>query len=272
MMDAWYGTEQSFREIERLLNSGAQLRSSDLDEFGKNPVATSVVNGLGIMEVKGGLVTSSNWLTRFFGIASYDDVKSAAADLAGNGDVKTILAVYDSPGGSAEGCKSCATFLREINDKHKPLVSFTNNYATSAAYWLYSAGQMRIVGEDGRLGSVGAIIVHTEYSEQDKQRGITRTVLRSAPYKALGTPYERLSDEAKNELEEELEFLHNSFVSGIASLTGISERKVRTDIANGKVYRSQEALQLKLADKGLSFGDTVARLAKRHNRKPSASK
>ena len=272
MIDAWYGTERSYRETEKMLSADlTQLRSGG-DDDEPNPVKTEIVQGLGIMHIRGPMISSGNWMTRWFGIVSYDDIKEAAAKLAGNHDVKAILAVYDSPGGAAKGCKACADYLRDINDNDKPVVSFTDDAACSAAYWLYCAGQTRIAGENAQLGSVGAIIVHTEYSEMDKQMGIGRTVLRSAPYKALVTPFEKLTEESEKELTDELAYLHDSFVSGISHLTGISAKKVADTIANGKVYRTPEALNLKLADARLSFGEVVSKLAKRFNRKPAASK
>lgn len=276
MIDAWYGSERSYREVEQLLNSfelsANKPQLNKMDDFGSNPVGASISNGLGVMQIKGSIVTNSSWITRWLGIPSYEDIREAAAQLAGNVDVKAIVINYDSPGGAAKGCKSCANYLREIDTKHKPVVSYTNDSACSAAYWLFSAGSQRVIGEDAQIGSVGAIIVHTEYSEMDKNMGITRTVKRSAPYKALGTPFEKLSEEAEAELDAELEYLHNLFVTGIADLTRIPERKVRDTIATGKVFRTEEALRLKMADTTLSFGDTLARIAKRINRKPSASK
>lgn len=276
MIDAWYGSERSYREVERLLNSfemsSSKPQLSNLDELGPNPINTTITNGLGVMTVKGSIVSTSTWLTRWLGIPSYEDIREAVAGLAGNPDVKAIVINYDTPGGAAKGCKSCANYIREVDTKYKPVVSYTNESACSAGFWLFSAGSQRVVGEDAQIGSVGAIIVHTEYSEMDKNMGITRTVKRSAPYKALGTPFEKLSEEAEKELDDELEYLHNLFVTGIADLTRIPERKVRDTIATGRVFRTEEALRLKMADTTLSFGDTLARIAKRINRKPSASK
>ena len=276
MIEAWYGSEKSYRDVERLLNSFEmgtnKPQLSTLDDYGPNPVAATIANGLGVMKIKGSIMSSSSWLTRWLGITSYEDIRETAASLAGNPDVKAIVIDYDTPGGAAKGCKGCANYLREIDTKYKPVVSYTNDSACSAGFWLFSAGSQRVLGEDAQIGSVGAIIVHTEYSEMDKNMGITRTVKRSAPYKALGTPFEKLSEEAEKELDDELEYLHNLFVAGIADLTRIPERKVRDTIATGKVFRTEEALRLKMADTTLSFGDTLARIAKRINRKPSASK
>lgn len=270
--DIWYGTEGSWRQLQELLSvnpSEIKLASGDQDD---NPVTSTILNGVGVLSVRGSIVASPNWLTRWFGIPSYPDIKRAVSTLAGNAEVKAIMIEYDSPGGHAKGCKDCANFIRQVSETIKPITSFTNSQATSAAFWLFSAGSTRVVGEDAEVGSIGAIMVHTEFSKMDEAQGVTRTVLRSVPGKARATPYEALTDEAREELQEHLEYTHGQFVDGVSSLLGLSAKKVKTDIATGKVYRASEAVSLKMADAQLSLGETLGKIVKRVNRKPVASK
>src|SRR5690606_3301985 len=98
--------------------------------------------------------------------------------------------------------------------------------------------------------------------EMDAQMGITRTIFRSAPYKALGGPYEKLSEEATQEIEEEIARLHGQFVSGVSELSGIPMTRMNSKIATGKVFLANEAQTLGLVDKVLSLGQVVRKLAR----------
>lgn len=266
--EIWLGSEGSYIDLQLQL-AKAEFRS-DWDDEDSSSIPHQIVDGVGIMSIKGPLVATANWMTRWLGIPSYDDIKQKAAELAGNEKVRVILATYDTPGGDAKGCKNCANYLQQLSDTVKPIVSYTEGTAASAGYWLFAAGQQGVTSEDGRLGSIGAIIVHQESSQMHEKLGITFTVKRSAPYKALGTPYEKLTEAAHAELDAELEYLHNTFVKGIAELRDIDETKVASTIANGKMYRAAEAKKLGMVDTILSFEDTVVKLATQY--KPKRAK
>ena len=269
-MHSWYGSEQSFRETQSKLEAAqARMAYSDHDE--PNPCTITKAQGVAVISIRGGLISETSFMSRWMGVASYQDIQEAVAFAANDGETKLILLNIDSPGGSAKGCKATAEMIRRVNDHVKPVVTFTNGMACSAGYWLFCAGQQRVIGEDAQVGSVGAIIVHTEHSAQLQQEGVTVTVKRSAPYKALATSVERLTPEASKELDDELEYLHEKFVDGISKLTGLRRSHVTEQVANGKVYRAEAAMELKLATFQLSFEETLTKLVKRVNRKPAAS-
>ena len=269
----WFGSENSFRELQALYGGGLNLTKAPdpklwMGDDDRNPLQHVLADGVAVVDITGPMISRGNVLTKFFGIVDYESIKEKLVELGGDEDVRAIVMNYDTPGGAAKGCKLCARFIADFSANRKPVVSFTEGTAASAGYWLYAAGDQGVVDEEGRLGSIGAIIVHTEYTEMDKRLGITNTVLRSTPLKALGTPYEKLSDEAKKELEEELSYLHNAFATGISELRDLPKDEVLENIATGKVFRAQKALKLKLADHKLSLEQLVSRLSRQY-RKPA---
>lgn len=268
-INAWLGTEESYYQLQELLGSEItpQMRGREIDEF-PNPVEMDIVDGVGVLSVSGPLVTSSNWITRIFGVASYMDIQEAVADASGNAKVKEILIDYDTPGGYAKGCRACAQFIRETAENVKPIHSHTGSGAFSAGFWLYSAGLYHTMEEDSKLGSVGVILVHSDYSEMRKNAGIKDTIFRTGKYKALGHPFEKLSDDAKKEIEEEMNFLHNLFVTGISELSDIPKSTVANKIANGKTFRADASINLGMADEVLPLAEVISKLAANHS-KPS---
>jgi signal peptide peptidase SppA len=265
--DIWFGSLKSLRDLENMIqymdpgSFPAKLKSSEDDEYDYNPVVMQELGSVAVLNITGPLISKSTFWSQVLGVISYEDIKARLAQVGDDKKIKSVLMNFDSPGGDAKGCKLCARYIRDFSDNVKPVVGYTEGYAASAAYWLYAATGARAVDEEGRLGSVGAIMVHTEYTEMDRKQGITRRVFRSAPYKALGTPYEKLSEDAENQIREELDHMHNLFVSGISELMDLDREEVSSTIANGKMFRAKQALKLGMADHQLSLEETVAKLA-----------
>lgn len=272
--ELWFGTEKSYYDLQAALARSpemTQLRLGESDED-ETTMPVELIDGVAIISINGPLISTATWFSQWLGIPSYDGIKETLSELAGETKVRAILLDYDTPGGQAKGCKSCANFIREYAENVKPVISYTAGSAASAGMWLYSAGLAHFMDEDAQVGSVGAIMVHSEYTEMDRQMGVTRKVFRSAPYKALGTPFEKLSKEAEAEITEELDFLHQQFVSGISELSDIPEATVAKKIATGKMFRSDKALSLGLTDQVLSFGEVIAKLSEQYRAKPSSKR
>lgn len=267
--DIWFGTEASYYELQRLLSIEPQLGWFDSEP--DNPIKYEVVEGIAVANISGPLISKPTFFSRYVGITSYEDVKEFLSDMAGDRNVNAVLFNYDTPGGAAKGCRACASFVREYAESLKPVYSITEEVAASAGLWLYSSGLVHFVSEDGRLGSVGAIAMHSEVTEMRKKAGITDTIFRTAKFKALGGPFEKLSDDAKAEIEEGLQILHDQFVDGISELSGINREKVDKSIATGKVFRADRSMELGLADELLPLGEVIGKLAAKH-KKPSKPK
>lgn len=275
MEHLWLGTEASYLELKERMDNAlahappeARLMFGD-DDDGRNPLKFELVDGVAVGQIDGPLVTKSSWLTRYLGITSYDDIAEGLSKVAANSKVNAIVLDYDTPGGAAKGCKACADFIREFGEKVKPVYSHSEQSVASAGTWLYSAGLHHSLSADAEIGSVGVLMIHSSYKKARETQGIVDTVFRSAEYKALGHPFEELSDAAKAEIEEHLNKTHETFVTNIADLSGIDRTKVSNKIANGKMFSSSEGRSLGLVDNILPLGKLIVNVAKQH--RPSES-
>lgn len=266
-MTIWLGTERSAYEYQEVLkqmtakHGAISMRAPD-DDSADNPVGYQVVDGVAIISIKGSTVSNTSFWTRELGIATYPDMKEQVARAADDKKVKFIVQHIDSSGGAAAGVKSYAKFVSQINEHVKPVVSFTSGTMASAALWYGTAAGLVIADEDARLGSLGVILVHQEYSDQLKMEGITATVFRTSPYKAMGNPFEKLDEVSTGEITRELLDIHVGFVKGIATYRRLETAYVSENIATGRVYNVQDALALKLVDKEMNFDQLIAKLSK----------
>lgn len=271
--ELWLGTEQSAFEYQRVLRHVVEKHGSltalvradgdDDEEEPENPVPYQLLsNGILLLNISGSTISTTLGWTRYYGLISYQDIKERIAQAADDPAVKLIVLVIDSPGGQASGVKPLAQFIRQVSRKVKPIISFTEKTMASAAVWYGTAADGVYADEDARVGSIGVFLVHMEYVDYFKKEGLTPTVFRTAPYKALGNPYEKLSDKARAEITKEMNEIHERFVNGVALNRSLDAGVVSRDIANGRVFNANEALSLKLIDNVLPFDQVVAKLSK----------
>lgn len=183
----------------------------------------------------------------WFGYVGYDDIKEAINSGIEQGATSFILD-WDTPGGTVAGIEDASQFLKDLAEEFDT-VSFTSNMAASGGLWLATSVDAFYATPMAQIGSLGVIAVHTEVKDMLDEMGITKTVFRSAPNKALGSPYEKLTEKAKQKIEADIAKTHEFFVDAITENTGMARDYVAKEIATGDVWYGQEAL-----DKGLIDG------------------
>lgn len=269
----WAGLEESALELDLRMREGLKSlernfehiqnrASSDDDDEESNPVSVETVGGLAVLSIDGATISKSSWFSRYLGITSYEDIKERISEMADNPDVKAILLSLDTPGGHANGVSKLSSFIRSVSTKVKPIFTHADGSMASAGLWYGSAGTNVSVDPEGKIGSLGVIAVHMEYTKMLEEIGIKPTVFRTSPYKALGSPYEKLTEEAETEIKRELDMMHKSFVSAVASNRDLTSSYVQDKVATGRMFSAEESLALKLADHSLSLDEVVARLVK----------
>ena len=267
-LEIWLGSEDSWESyrnrIESLLKlSETQNLRDSYDDEEDNPVGFEVIqNKLAVLSVEGSTVTKSDFLSRYLGIVSYQDIRERLIEAADNPEVKAILLRLDTSGGHAAGVARLSRFIGEVSTNVKPVITYNEGKMASAGLWYGSAGRSVIADEDAQTGSLGVIMVHMDVTKRLENIGVKATVFRTSPYKALNNPYEALTDKAKESILEDMNKMHDSFVNGVALNRGLTAAEVQTKIATGKMYDSLEARELRLVDSILSLDETVARILK----------
>jgi ClpP class serine protease len=118
----------------------------------------------------------------------------------------------------------------------------------SAAYMVGSAADKIVVGKNAELGSIGVLMIHTDYSKAMEKVGVKRTYLKAGKFKALGNPAEPLSDEAREVFQAELNHIYGNFIDTVALNRDVEVEKVRADMADGRIFIGNQAVGAGLAD------------------------
>ena len=259
--ELWAGTEASLETFLKAQEKSIEIKASDYDDDDdEKPHLLEVHGNVGVISVKGPLTNSDSFWNRLFGITSYNDIRAAVIAAASDPSINSILLDIDSGGGAVNGVLDIGALIRMVNDRVKPVVSFSDGTMASAAYWLgMSAGEVN-VSRTAVAGSIGVITTHMERSKMLKDDGINVTVMRSGKYKALANPYEPLTEEAKADIQRKLDATYSVFTEQVALNRNRSLAYVEDHMAQGREFIGEDAVKAGLADKVASFDALLSAL------------
>lgn len=261
----WAGTEESLHAyltaVENLKNAGlsgpARTESSDTKE---PPRLFSKQGDIGVISISGPLNNASPWVNEILGATAYSEIREALIHAATDPEVSSILLDVKSGGGAVSGVSDTSTLIKTIDAKVKPVHTYSDGMIASAAYWLGSSARSIHIGDVTEAGSVGVLTVHREMSKMLEADGITTTVLRAGEFKALGNPYEPLSDKAKGVIQAQLDQIYKTFGDHVAERRGVSYENFDKTMGQGRVFIGQAAVDAGLVDGVTTFDERVSKI------------
>lgn len=223
----------------------------------KNEQGISLQKGVAIIPIEGTIAKKMNLVSEISGGASTQLIERDFKEALANPDVKSIIFDIDSPGGTVDGTFELANMIFNHRGK-KPMVAFTDGLMTSAAYLIGAAvGKIFISGETVSTGSIAILTQHTDISKAEEKEGIKTTILSSAELKKLGNQFEPLSEESKNEITAQLNYLHGVFASDVSLFRDIEIDKVLNEIATGRIFIGSQGIKAGLVDKIITFDQLI---------------
>lgn len=160
--------------------------------------------------------------------------------------IKAVILRIDSPGGTVVGGENLYRHLRAIAAV-KPVVVTMGELATSAAYMTAIAGDRIFAREGSITGSIGVILQTTDVTGLLGKLGITTEALKSAPLKAVPSPLEPLTPEAREATMEVIRDVFDMFKGLVAERRAMTAEQV-DKLADGRVYTGRQALKNGLID------------------------
>lgn len=269
----WLGTEASFEVLEKAMPLAEAKRAewqakASTDEEPEFPPLYERVGDVGVIKISGSLIPGEAEFLRYYGVTGYADIKAAVLQGIADKDAKRLMIYSDSGGGSVAGVEDAEAFIRNAA-MVKPMNAFSE-FSASAAYWLTSAAGHITTASTGINGSLGVIRVVTEYSKAFEKEGITKTVLRAGRYKALGNPFEPLSEDGKAEIQAKLDDIYQIFIETVARNRGTTAIIADQVMGQGREFLGKRGLEAGLVDAVGDFEDALAYA--KANRETSARK
>jgi signal peptide peptidase SppA len=206
-----------------------------------------IAGGVAMIPIVGVLQPKSNLITAYFGGTSTSQVESDVRRALADSQVRSIVLLIDSPGGSAMGNEEVARTIYGARGV-KPITAFVRGMAASAAYYIASAADKIIASPSSLIGSIGTILLHTDGSKYYADWGLKVTPITQGKHKADGNSFEPLTDQSRSTLQEFVDAHGDMFVNAVARHRSVTPKVVRDQYGQGKVFLADEALRRGMID------------------------
>jgi len=222
-----------------------------------------VIEGVAVISVEGVLAKRANLFMDISGGTSMQllerDINVAMEDP----DVKSLLFYIDSPGGTVDGTQELANHIHSLKGR-KPMTSYAESLMGSAAYWIGSAADEIVMsGDTTQVGSIGVVATHIDVSKAEERIGVKTTEIVAGKYKHIASPYAPLSEEGRATIQDIVDHVYSIFIRDVARNRGVSEEKVLGNMADGRIFLGQKAINAGLVDRMETLDQTVGRLSQR---------
>ncbi len=160
--------------------------------------------------------------------------------------VKAVIVEVNSPGGTTTGGEALYDAIRRLSKK-KPVVATCGTLATSAAYIVALATDRIFVYGNTITGSVGVVFQWANVTELMKTLGIQFEDVKSGSLKAVPSPFEPTTEEARKVTEEMVDDAMDWFIGLVKTRREIRPNTI-PGLTEGRIYSGRQAVEYLLAD------------------------
>ncbi|MDR0580139.1 MAG: signal peptide peptidase SppA [Campylobacteraceae bacterium] len=193
-------------------------------------------------------------------IVDSDDILKSINFAYNNENIKGVLLVVDSPGGSVSPSLEISMAIKRLKDK-KPVVAYAAGTMASGSYYASAHANYIVANPGSVVGSIGVIMQAPNIEELAKKIGISEQVISAGDYKEAGTFMRKWTKKERDSLQELVDDIYKLFVDDIAEARGL-DRNNTNDFANAKVFIASKAQKAGLIDEVGSIIDAQNVLVK----------
>lgn len=235
-------------QLRQQLAASGDLRAAMAAGGGEEPEALEVVDGIARLRIEGPIVKRVPSWAKAWGLrmSGAQDLQLQLQRALADGNVRGVLLVMDSPGGSIGGIQELADAIYAARSV-KPVFAYASDQAASACYWLGAQASRLTANRAALLGSIGVFVVAVDASRFYESAGIKVQVIRAGDLKGAGTFGTPISDAQVAEWQAMVDGAAALFVDAVARGRGMAPEAAKA-LATGAVWYAAEAVGLGLAD------------------------
>ncbi|MBU4434352.1 MAG: signal peptide peptidase SppA [Alphaproteobacteria bacterium] len=186
-----------------------------------------------------------------------DDVAKAIYDATADKDVKAIVFRVSSPGGSDTASEQILAAVKAAKAAGKPVVVSMGTYAASGGYWISSQASAIVAEPTTLTGSIGVYGGKFALGDALSRFGVdTHAVHVGGDYAGAFGTGEGFTPDQRAKFAGWMDRIYAGFVTRVADGRKLSPERVR-EIAKGRVWTGEQALQLGLVDELGGFYQAV---------------
>jgi len=190
-------------------------------------------------------------------ILSSEKIVNDLRNLEKNDFVKAIILRINSPGGTIGASQEIYLELKRFKEKTgKKLVCSIENVGASGAYYVSLACDKVIALPGSIVGSIGVISFFFTVEDLLKYLKVKPYIVKSGKFKDTGSPFRQPNEQDMKYLEDIVVKLFQQFKKDVVEVRPALKDKI-DEIADGRVFTGNEALELGLIDYIGTFSDAV---------------
>ena len=185
-----------------------------------------------------------------------DTLSHILNDLDRDPQIKAVVLRVDSPGGSAFAAEIIRDAIGKITERDIPVVVSMGSYAASGGYWIAAEADSILAMSTTITGSIGVYGMIPTVEDSLAALGIYTDGVGSTDI-AGNMRFDRpLSQQTKTLFQASVEHIYDRFVALVANGRSITPEAV-DQIAQGRVWTGQQALELGLVDRLGDLNDAI---------------
>lgn len=163
-------------------------------------------------------------------------------------NLRGVLLIIDSPGGTLSASVEIADMIEELNNKI-PVVSYVRGTMASGSYYAGMYSRAIIANRGAMIGSIGVIFNGYNIEELLGRIGIQSQGLKAGEFKEVGTFTRKWSENEKAYLQNVLNQQYAMFVRDVANARAKTLGNIDYRIyAEGKIFNAFDAKEVGLID------------------------
>ena len=196
-----------------------------------------------------------------------EKLDKAAADK----NVKAVVLRLNSPGGSVAATDIMYHSLVEFKKKTgKPVIASMMDMACSGAYYLACGCDGIIAQPSCVTGSIGTIMQTFSIAGTMEKIGVKAVAIKSGKMKDMASPLHDMHEEEQELLEGIINDFYEQFLGVVENGREDIDKKRLRELADGRVFTANQALQNNLIDRigytsdGVKWAKEMASIDKSH--------
>jgi protease-4 len=222
----------------------------------------STKDGVAVIYVEGSILAGTPAASPFgaAGGAYSTPIRKALDAAAADDTIKAVVLRVDSPGGSVVASEIILDATRRVKAK-KPIVISMGNTAASGGYYVSCAADT-IFAESGTItGSIGVLSGKFVTTEMWKSVGINFSPIARGKKAGMLGSATAFTEGERARMTAWMEEVYGQFKGHVTAIRGDRLKKPIDDLAAGRVWTGQQALEHGLVDKIGGIHDAIGFIA-----------
>jgi protease-4 len=189
--------------------------------------------------------------------AASDTIIDLIQQAADDDNIRAVVLRVESPGGEVVASDEIHHALTQLG---KPLVVSMGGLAASGGYYVSASADYIYATPNTLTGSIGVISQFVIAKDLLDNVGIDIIVVTAGDVKDFGSFHRDMTPEEREYWQTLINQTHEDFIDVVAEGRGMDVEAVR-QLADGRVFRGEEAVDLGLVDEVGYFEDAVQKAA-----------